>query len=162
MLDKIKAYALAKDSALRQNMAERAYASRGRQISAIEEDLARRMQGLTPDYKGVAANVAQNIGEKPVDIETLLRRYRQPENVYQGTGSADMQSLLTRAAQESGQGPLGRWQSALAGETGDDRVIQAVTYGGGLTAAGQGLAALTEFIQGGERNQVAREVSPLS
>jgi|GEM_PF-5177077 len=168
MLDKIRAALIDRDIAVRENFAERARMSRQRQEQAIKSDLNDRMasyKGDSNQLRGMSAAIASNTGQGLDEVENMLREsYSAADDV----GLNVRNQLANEAAAASNRGALNRLQSSLAGDSVGSRFTQAGVYGAagggvtmGLTAAGQGVAALIQYMQSGE-DQMAERQAPLT
>jgi len=149
------------DAAVRQAMAERAYGARQQQLAGVRDDLRSRMGTAAPNYDGVGASLAERLGGSPEEyLKALKSRAAGSDGRREG--------LYQQAAAASDPGLLVRLSSALAGEDVGSRAVQAGVYGAagggvtlGLTAAGQGLMALMEYLQQGGESQQERQ-APLA
>jgi hypothetical protein len=149
------------DEALRRAGAERAMDARSKQIAAVREDLQSRMNAQSPDYGGVGAALAERLGGAPEDYLKQLKRRG-------AAGEQERAGLYQQAGAAQGASPAVRLNDLLSREDWKGRTTQAGVYGGavaggaaGLTAAGQGLMALMEYLQQGAEVQQERE-QPLS
>ena len=145
------------DERVRQSMAERAMAARSQQLQAVRDDLAGRMGGKNPDIASVSAAIADRMGGAPDDyIKVLQSRARGAQS--------NRDALYQRAAAAERAGLGVRLNDMLSGTDAMSRAGQVATYGAigggtvaGLTAAGQGLMALMEYLQQGQQSEQERE-----
>ena len=163
MLNRVKGL----DEALRLKMAEQAYEARARQVASIQADLTNRMGAVRNDagfdeniLQSVAANIGQNIKRDPVMVAKDLRdSYGKPG--LSDNSPSYREDLIRQAAVQAGAGPMTALQSRLSGISGGDRAVQAGVYGSGvamgMTAAGQALDALRDYMQEGLQQMEERE-----
>ena len=149
------------DERVRQSMAERAMDARSRQLQAIRDDLSGRMGGQSPDIASVSAAIADRLEGVPEDyIKVLQSRAR---------GAQSGRDALYRQAAAAETPGLGvRFNDMLSGTDAMSRAGQVATYGAigggvvaGLTAAGQGVAQLTAYLQQGQQAEAERQ-APLA
>jgi hypothetical protein len=147
------------DAAVRRSMAERALTARQQQVQSIRDDLAGRMGGASPDVAAVAAALADKgrLGGAPEDYLGVLQSQA-------ASMQGEKEALYQRAASVSKPNLQVRLNDLLAGSDASSRAAQVATYGAvgaggvaGLTAAGQGLMALMEYIQQGLASQDERK-----
>lgn len=155
MLGGIGAKIAGLDESVRRSMAERAYQARTQQIDAVRTDLRQRMQGQSPDVGSVGAAIADRLGGSADDY---LKALKSRAAGAQGKREA----LYQQAAVAERPGVQVRLNDLLSGTDLASRSTQAGVYGAigggavaGLTAAGQGLMALMDYLQQG--NQVAAD-----
>lgn len=149
------------DEAVRQSMAERAMAARATQIASVRKDLAGRMGGANADPASVSAAIADRLGGGAGDYMGVLQsRARGAEG--------KRQALYGQAAAAQDPNLVVRFNDMLSGTDAMSRAGQVATYGAigggtvaGLTAAGQGLMALMEYLQQGQESESERQ-APLS
>ena len=149
------------DRAVRQQAAERAAVAQNAREYGIVSDLRSRMGAESPDVEGVEARIRSAIGGgKGEYTKALKSRARGADNT--------RELLYQSAAMNSRPGLVQMLNERLAGVGKMDRAVQVGTYGAigggvtmGLTAAGQGLMALMEYMQNGGQQEEAREY-PLS
>jgi len=149
------------DRAVRQQAAERAAVAQNAREYGIVSDLRSRMGAESPDIESVEAKIRGYLGGGAGEYaKTLNSRARGADNT--------RELLYQSAAMNSRPGLVQMLNERLAGEGKMDRAVQVGTYGAigggvtmGLTAAGQGLMALMEYMQNGGQQEEARE-NPLS
>lgn len=145
------------DEAVRQSMAERAMAARMKQIENIRSDLSQRMGAQTPDYNSVGAAIADRMGGSADDYLAALKSRARGAD-------AKREALYGQAAAASKANAAVRLNDLLSGTDVGSRAAQVGVYGAiggggiaGLTAAGQGMLALIDYIQQGTEAQAERE-----
>lgn len=153
-------------------MATRAELARERQIQDIYQGLRSKFDAQNPNLEDLARDISDRLGnnhagrnvgipkEGPNSQEDILRLLQMRT----GTAKRDQDALLSSAAYNTPMGPLARMQSTLARDDWQGRTAQTGLgvgiVGGsalGLTAAGQGLVALMDYIQQGTEAQSERE-----
>lgn len=147
---------------------------RGYMAKQAEEQLAARrkavMTDMTSQLKSNPADVARKVGARYgvseaglQDLEGVLlgRPGASSQEVFAPGPQVLLQETADRAAT---QNPLYQLQQMLSGTKAQDRAGQVAFYGGaaaggaaGLTAAGQGLMALMQYIQDGLAAQDERK-----
>jgi hypothetical protein len=139
------------DEAVRQSMAERAMAARAKQIASVRDDLAARMGGGSPDLSSVSAAIADRLGGGADDYMAALKSKARGADVKR-------QALYGQAAAAENPNLAVRLNDLLSGTDAMSRAGQVATYGAigggavaGLTAAGQGLMALMDYLQQGQQ-----------
>lgn len=141
----------------RAQAAERAYGARRQQMGGIMDDMRSQMGATSPDVNTVAGQIASLKGGEPGDyLKTLQAKGKR--------GDVGREALYQEAAAASGAGPLARLNSMLSGTDAMSRAGQVGVYGGigvggglGLTAAGQGLVSLMEYLQQGQSVDAQRD-----
>jgi hypothetical protein len=162
MLGGLGAKVMDMDAAVRQAMAVRARAVRQQEMAAYMGDLRDRMGSQQPEVDSVAKSIANRIGGSSESYRTVLEQ--------QGDGAdAAREALYRRAAARKGErGPLSEAYNLMSQDGVAGRAMQAGVYGAagggvtlGLTAAGQGLMALMQYLQQGGESQQERQ-APLA
>ena len=135
------------DEAVRQSMAERAMAARKQQVQAVRDDLSQRMSAANPDLNSVAAAIADRMEGQPDDYMSVLKSRARG-------AQAKRDALYGQAAAQTAPNLQVRLNDMLSGTDAMSRAGQVATYGAigggtvaGLTAAGQGLIALMDYMQ---------------
>lgn len=145
------------DRAIRQQAAERAAVAENARQYGIVQDLRSKMGAEEPDLGGVEAKIRNYLGgDEGAYLKQLQSKARGADAV--------RESIYQSAAMNSRPGVVQMLNERLAGDSKMDRAVQVGTYGAigggitmGLTAAGQGLMALMDYIQGGEEQNEARD-----
>lgn len=122
-------------------------------MKGIRENLRTRMGSDSPNVEGVAADIASRAGGVPADYVKELEG-----------GGDGREALYQRAASATNPGALVRLNDMLAGTSAMSRAGQVGVYGGigaggalGLTAAGQQLLSLMEYLQQGQATDAKRD-----
>ena len=144
------------DEATRGYFGNRGAQGRLGEIRAMEADLRSRLGAAQPDYDSVGATIANALhGQAGFGRNEVIDRLKRNE---------DPDDLIYRAsvAQRPGMGT--RLNYMMAGTDAMSRAGQAGVYGAigggvtlGLTAAGQGILALMDYMQEGQRTEAQRE-----
>lgn len=147
---------------------------RGYMAQQAESQLKARRQAQLDDLKSQIqsspASAAKRVGERfgvseggLNDLERMLRGERGAvsQEVFAPNSGAMLQATADR---EAARNPLYNLQRMLSGESATDRAGQVAFWGAaagggvaGLTAAGQGLMALTQYLQQGMQSEQERE-----
>lgn len=144
------------DESVRRGFAERAFQGRNQQVQDYVNDLQGRMGTTNPDrYESVGKSIASRMGEQDgFDESSVISRLRAGENLEQ---------LYRQAGAAAGPGMGVRLNDMLSGSSLGARAGQAGVYGAigggitlGLTAAGQGLFALTDYLSQGQETEAKR------
>lgn len=152
------------DDQIRGYMAKQAEAQLQARRQAVMDDLTSMASANTAGAAGrIGAGYIQkdSSGAGRAALEDLLRTGMNTR----AHGPGDARSLIeATAGREARQNPLYNLQRMLSGDSGMDRAGQVAFYGGaaggtvaGLTAAGQGLMALMDYLQQGQVTQAERE-----
>ena len=155
------------DERIRGYMAQQAEEQLAARRKAVMDDLVSQAQS-NPERAAqrvsqsfVGANGKRMSDEGVSGIENLLRTGMNTRTQAPGNARSMLESA---AAREAEQNPLYNLQSMLAGTGAGNRAGQVAFYGAatggaaaGLTAAGQGLVALMDYIQQGTEAQSERE-----
>lgn len=151
------------DEKLRGYMAQQAAArEKAKRETAIAD--------LKSQSKAAPAKAARRVGARYgvseaglADLENILRGNPGATSKEVFASGGAKQLIEETAKREALQDPLYNLQRMLSGTSNADRIGQAGFYGAaaggtvaGLTAAGQGLMALMEYIQNGTEQQEAR------
>jgi hypothetical protein len=151
------------DEKLRGYMAQQAAAREKAKREAVIAD-------LKSQSKAAPAKAARRVGARYgvseaglADLENILRGNPGATSKEVFASGGAKQLIEETARREALQDPLYNLQRMLSGTSNADRVGQVGFYGAaaggtvaGLTAAGQGLMALMEYIQNGTEQQEAR------
>jgi hypothetical protein len=137
------------DAPVRRYMNDRAQDVSDARRNAYMKEYQGRYQSSAKDTLDQMAEVLGK-GTDREELERLM-----------GAGGKDAEMVLASVARARAESELGvRMRRALAGTTAMDRTQQVLAYGGlagGLTAAGQGLMALMDYMQQGAVNQAERD-----
>lgn len=163
------------DAKVRTHFKERSERHGDARADWLKKDLFERLDSSNPDYASVARSVHHMKGE-PASEQSMQVMQGMFATAYPGSaGTKPNQQMRLQAiseitdAAETGaygreMGPLTRLNRAMAGTETGDRLTQAGAYGlmgggatMGLTAAGQGLIALTQMIQGSKQVEQERQ-----
>lgn len=144
------------DDAVRRHFAERAFADRARQIEALEGDLRQRMSSQQPDIGSVSASIYDRLrGQDGVTLDGIANRLREGN---------DLEGLYRQAAYAERPGFWVRLNDMMSDTSAGARSGQGVVYTGigggatlGLTAAGQGLMALMDYMTQGQKSEIKRD-----
>lgn len=159
MLDRIGSL----DEKIRGYMAKQADAQLAARRQAVLADLSSQAKA-TPEKAAQRVGARYGVSEAGLsDLEGVLRG--TPGARSTEVFSAGPQQLLRETAEREAAGnPLYNLQRMLSGTSAMDRAGQAGFYGAaaggtvaGLTAAGQGLMALMEYMQQGQQSEESRE-----
>lgn len=157
MIGKLSSAMQGLDERIRAQAAERAYGARQRQMSGIVNNFKEQMGAVSPDLGSVSAMAADLRGGDPADYMKVLQARGK-------RGDAGREDLYQQAAAASSAGPIARLNSMLAGTDAGSRAAQVGVYGGigvggglGLTAAGQQLISLMQYMQQGQETNQTRD-----
>lgn len=139
------------DDKFRQAAAANEAAANASRIQDIKDRLAKRTSGDAPDFEGIGAALASHMGGDP----------KQRARAYQNLGPEGRVAYADIAARQSQAGIVAGTHGLfarddLAGKVARGSVV-GVSGGLGLTAAGQGLMALMEYLQQGQQTNNSRE-----
>jgi len=156
----------------REEAAIRAEAARQRQIAAIAGGLRGRMEAQSPDYGSIAKSMASMLGNNPAgrnvgipetgqnsveDIKRLLE-------MKSATARRNQEEMILSAAENAPRGMVSRGYDLLSRKDWQGRAAQTAVglglvggAGAGMTAAGAGLMALTQYMQQGIQSEQERE-----
>lgn len=147
------------DDKIRAYMAQQAKGQLEARRQAVMSDLSSMLQS-SPETAAKRVGARYGVDESHLgDLEQAL----QGRSVF-GPAANASQMMRETAEREAAQNPLYRLQSMLAGTSKSDRAGQVGFYGAaagggvaGLTAAGQGLMALMEYMQESMATQGKRD-----
>lgn len=125
-------------------------------MEAVQEDLRQRMTSQQPDIDSVSASIYDRLrGQDGVTLEGIASRLREGN---------DLEGLYRQTAHAERPGIRVRLNDMMSDTSAGARFGQGVVYTGigggatlGLTAAGQGLMALMDYMTQGQESEIKRD-----
>lgn len=156
----------------REEAAIRSEAARQRQVAAIAGELRGKMEAQNPDYGSIAKSMASMLGNNsagknvgiPETGENSVEDIKRLLEMKSATARRNQEDLILSAAENAPRGMVSRGYDLLSRKDWQGRAAQTAYgvglvggTGAGLTAAGQGLMALTQYLQQGMQSEQERE-----
>lgn len=123
-------------------------------MQRIRDDIGKRSSGADPDYEGIGGTLAGLMGGDA----------KQHASAYGSMGGDDRAAYAAAAAEASRPGAVAGAHGLFARDDRYGKIARGGVIGGGvvgsglgLTAAGQGLVSLMQYLQEGQVTEVKRD-----